>query len=80
MEVDTEVNEINEDSGLLPVNLGVKMDEGNKQHSAEEPLRLPKKARMAQYPIFSTFQTEIDLWSLVAFQAYFGPTKTTNAA
>ena len=50
MEVDTEVNEINEDSGLLLFYLGNKMNEGNKQHMVEEPLRLPKKGEEGTIP------------------------------
>ena len=50
MEVDTEINEIDEDSGLLPLNLGDKMEEGQKERSVEELLHLPTKGEEGTLP------------------------------
>ena len=43
MEVDTEMNEIDGDSGLLPLDLGDKMEEGQNERLVEELIRLPTK-------------------------------------
>lgn len=75
MEVDTEVNEIDEYSGLLPIDLGDKTDEGNKQHSVEEPLRLPTKGEEGTIPDVLNIP---DRNRFVVFGGFSGILRTIN--
>ena len=45
-----EMNEIDEDSGLLPLDLGEKMEEGQKESPVKELLRLPTKGEKGTLP------------------------------